>query len=111
MPLAAAEVMGSVTEVRMLGAALEDADLFEMKLEDVMGPALQTIGTGQSIEIAVEALDTATALLVLDGGRPTAVISRSDLLRYLSETSDAALPDGPATVSYTHLTLPTTPYV
>lgn len=94
MPLAAAEVMGSVTEVRLLGAALEDADLFEMPVEDVMGPALHTIGIGQSIELAVEALDTATALLVLDGGRPTAVISRSDLLRYLSETADSPLDHG-----------------
>jgi predicted transcriptional regulator len=49
-----------------------------------MGPRLPTIGIGQPLELAVEMLDRAPALVVLAGGRPHVVLARSDVLRYLS---------------------------
>jgi cystathionine beta-synthase len=48
----------------------------------VMGPRLPTIGVGQTIELAVHMLEAAPALLVLSGGRPLAVITRTDILSY-----------------------------
>ena len=44
-------------------------------VEKVMGPRLPTIGIGQPLELAVEMLDTAPALVVLAGGRPHVVLS------------------------------------
>ena len=47
-----------------------------------MSPKLPTIGIGQSIERALEMLHGAPALLVLSGGRPLSVITRTDVLAY-----------------------------
>ena len=84
MPLAAAEVMGSVNELRLMEASFADDGVLDRPVEEVMNPAIPTIGVGQPIELAVELLDHATALLVLDGGRPRTVISRTDVLNFLS---------------------------
>ena len=48
-----------------------------------MGPRLPTIGVGQKVELAVEMLDTSPALLVLSGGRPLSVLTRTDILTLL----------------------------
>ena len=84
MPLAAAEVMGSIDELRLMERVFADASVLDEPVEDVMSPALATIGTGQPVELAVELLDNASALLVLDGGRPRTVLARTDVLRFLS---------------------------
>jgi cystathionine beta-synthase len=47
-----------------------------------MGPKLPTIGVGQKVSKAVEMLDGAPALLVLSGGRPLSVLTRTDVLTY-----------------------------
>jgi cystathionine beta-synthase len=47
-----------------------------------MGPPLPTIGVGQKLELAVQMLETAPALLVLSGGRPLSVLTRTDVLSY-----------------------------
>ena len=85
MPLAAAEVMGSVSELRLMDLAFDAEAVLDKSVEDIMGPPLPTIGSGQPLALAVEMLDSAAALLVLDGGRPRAVISRTDLLSFLSQ--------------------------
>lgn len=83
-PLAAAEVMGSVNELRLMEVAFGDAGVLDQPVEDYMTDPLPTIGTGEPIEMAVEHLDGATALLVLSGGRPCTVLTRSDVLNHLS---------------------------
>ncbi|MGZ4765541.1 MAG: hypothetical protein ACXVH5_06475 [Ilumatobacteraceae bacterium] len=47
-----------------------------------MSPKLPTIGVGQKVALAVEMLDKSPALLVLSGGRPLSVLTRTDLLTY-----------------------------
>ncbi|RMH85677.1 MAG: cystathionine beta-synthase [Actinomyces sp.] len=84
MPLAAAEVMGAVNELRLMDMVFDSPAVLDKTVEDVMGPPLPTIGIGQPVALAVEMLDTCSALLVLDGGRPRAVISSSDLLSFLT---------------------------
>ncbi len=84
MPLAAAEVMGSVDELRLMDRLYADPGALSEPVEKVMSPPLTTVGIGQPVKFAVDLLDTGTALLVLDGGRPRAVITRSDVLSYLS---------------------------
>jgi cystathionine beta-synthase len=83
MPLAAAEVQGSVSELFLMERAFGGDDVLSKTVEEVMAPALPTIGVGEPIELAVKRLDQAPALMVLDGGRPRTVISRTDVLSYL----------------------------
>ena len=84
MPLAAAEVMGSIDELRIMESAFAETSILSESVESVMSPKLPTIGIGQSVEMAVSLLDLAPALLVLDGGRPRTVLARADLLSFLS---------------------------
>lgn len=90
MPLANAEVTGSVSELRLMELAFDTDTVLDKTVEDVMGPRLRTIGSGQPVALAVEMLDTCQALLVLDGGRPRAVISSSDVLSFLSAAARSA---------------------
>jgi cystathionine beta-synthase len=83
-PLAAAEVLGAVDELALMDLAIRDDSVLDAPVEKVMGPRLPTIGIGQPLELAVEMLDSAPALVVLAGGRPHVVLSRTDVLRYLS---------------------------
>ena len=87
MPLAAAEVMGSVSELRLMELAFETEAVLDKTVEDIMGPRLKTIGSGQPVALAVEMLESCPALLVLDGGRPKAVVSSSDVLTFLSQNA------------------------
>lgn len=82
-PFANAEVSGAVDELDLMDAFFRDPDVLDTPVERVMGPKLPTIGFGQKVALAVEMLDTSPALLVLSGGRPLSVITRTDVLAYL----------------------------
>ncbi len=84
MPVAAAEVVGAVSELWLMNQAYEHEDLLDMQIEDIMQAPLPTIGIGEPVDRAVGMLERAPALLVIDGGRPRTVISRTDVLEYLS---------------------------
>ena len=84
MPLANAEVFGAIDELRIMEAAFGDATVLDRSVNEVMSARMPTVGIGQSVEVAVEMLDSAAALLVLDGGRPCTVLARADLLSFLS---------------------------
>ena len=83
MPLAAVEVMGSVHELQLMALAF-DGDLLSQPVENVMSRPLEQIGIGEPVALAVAKLERSPALLVLDGGRPRAVVSSTDVLGYLS---------------------------
>ncbi|MGH9112975.1 MAG: cystathionine beta-synthase [Acidimicrobiales bacterium] len=85
MPLAAAEILGAVDELALMELAFRDPSVMDQQVEKVMGPRLPTIGIGQPLALAVELLDRAGALVVLAGGRPHVVLSRSDVLNHLSQ--------------------------
>lgn len=91
MPLAAAEVQGAIDELHLMERAFHGDNLLDKPAEQVMGPKLATIGAGEPIELAVTKLDRSPALLVLDGGRPRGVVTRSDILAYLQERDALAL--------------------
>ena len=88
-PFATAEVSGSVDELVLMDAAFREPSLMDTPVEKVMGPKLPTIGVGQPLSLAVEMLDHAPALLALSGGRPLAVLTRTDVLQFLSHTGPA----------------------
>jgi len=86
-PFAAAEVAGSVDELDLMAAIARDPATLNAPVEDVMGPHLPTIGVGQAVSRAIELLAANPALLVLSGGRPLSVLTRSDLLTYFERRS------------------------
>jgi cystathionine beta-synthase len=96
-PFAAAEVSGAVDELELMEAIARDPSVMGTAVEKVMGPSLPTIGVGQRVEWAVKMLESAPALLVLSGGRPLAVITRTDILSYfeaVADDADVEIPDG-----------------
>jgi len=89
-PLAAAEVMGSVSETQLLDLAFTDASAIDQLVGDVAGPALPTVGSGEEVDVAVESLERAPAVLVLDSGHPVGILTRSDLLEFLAQRPASA---------------------
>jgi cystathionine beta-synthase len=82
-PLVAAEVMGAVHDRGLLEKAFDNPALLDTPVRDAMDPPLPTDGSGVSIELAVERLETAGAVLVLDAGHPVGILTRSDVLEFL----------------------------
>jgi cystathionine beta-synthase len=87
-PFAAAEVSGAVDELALMDSVFRDPSTMDMPVEKAMSPKLPTIGVGQKLSRAVEMLEHAPALLVLSGGRPLAVLSRTDVLSYLEAAAN-----------------------
>lgn len=83
-PFAAAEVSGAVDELVLMDAVFRDPSIFDTPVEKVMGPKLPTVGIGQPLAMVVEMLERAPAVLVLSGGRPLCVLTRTDVLTFLS---------------------------
>ncbi len=83
-PLALAEVVGTVSDRRLLERALADPAIIEEMVGVVMDPPLPTMGAGEPIDTAAARLSEASAVLVLDDGHPTGIVTRSDLLEFLA---------------------------
>ncbi len=83
-PVVLAEVVGAVTERDLMEQVFADSSALERSIGDVMGEPLPTIGIGEQVQIAVDRLEKAPALLVLDRGHPVGVITRSDVLAALA---------------------------
>jgi cystathionine beta-synthase len=83
-PLALAEVVGTVSERGLLEAALADPGGLDAPVEAVMDAPLPMIGSGEPVDVAANRLGEASAVLVLDAGHPTGIVTRSDLLDFLA---------------------------
>ena len=88
-PVAAAEVVGAVHDRELMQLAVADPALLDASVEDVMGPPLPTVGSGEPMDLAVKRLEDAPAGLVLDRGHPVGVITRSDALAFLAQAGAA----------------------
>jgi cystathionine beta-synthase len=83
-PVMAAEVVGSVVDRELLDAVFADRAALDAPLGSFMGAPLPTAGAGEPLPVALAALEKASALLVLDDGKPVGILTRSDLLGYLA---------------------------
>ena len=79
-PVMAAEVVGSVSERGLLGALFGRKARPADAVESVMEPPLPVLGATEPVGTAVRLLVDGDALLVLDDGKPTGVLTRQDLL-------------------------------
>jgi cystathionine beta-synthase len=79
-----------VQELLLMERVFRSAETLDLPVEAVMNPPMPTVGIGQPVELAVDALQTAPAVLVLAGGRPRDVITRTDVLTFLSPDAEEA---------------------
>lgn len=84
-PVMAGEVAGSVSERELLSAVFEGRAQLADAVALHMSPPLPLIGDGEHLSAAAEVLRDADAVMVVEGGKPVGVITRHDLLGYLSE--------------------------
>jgi cystathionine beta-synthase len=84
-PVMAAEVVGSVNEADLLDALFGAHAHLADKVETHMSAPLPMVGAGEAVQVAVTALEGSDAVVVVDDGKPVGVITRQDVLGYLSE--------------------------
>ena len=83
-PVKVAEVVGSVAERELLSAAFSDPSVLDAEVGKVMSKPLPMVGVGEPVDAAVHALEQAGAVLVLDAGHPVGILTRTDLLHFLT---------------------------
>jgi cystathionine beta-synthase len=83
-PVMAAEVAGSVSERALLDSLFAGTAKLADQVDAHMSPPLPTIGASEGVKEAIEALETADALLVQEDGRPVGVLTRADLLTFIA---------------------------
>jgi cystathionine beta-synthase len=83
LPLSLAEVVGSVSDRLLLERSLHHPEIFDQPVSSVMEPPLATIGQGETVDQVADRLRASSAVLVLDGGHPVGILTRSDVLSFL----------------------------
>ena len=84
-PVVMGEVVGAIDEKSLVDAVFSGRAKLTDALAEFIAPPLGLIGMHESVGAARTALATADALLVVHDGKPAAVLTRQDLLTYLSE--------------------------
>ncbi|MCU1407481.1 MAG: cystathionine beta-synthase [Glaciihabitans sp.] len=83
-PVVIGEVVGAIDEKALLEHVFSGAAKMSDPLADFVGAPLGLIGVHESVSAARTALGGADALLVVDDGKPAGVLTRHDLLSFLS---------------------------
>jgi cystathionine beta-synthase len=84
-PVMAGEVAGSVSERELLSAVFEGRANLADAVGLHMSPPLPMIGAGEPISSLAKALRDLDAVMVVEEGKPAGVITRYDLLGFLSD--------------------------
>jgi cystathionine beta-synthase len=84
-PVVMGEVVGALDERALVQAVLSGSAAMTDAVKEFIGAPLGLIGVHESISAAQTALTAADALLVTSDGKPAAVLTRHDLLVFLSE--------------------------
>ena len=83
-PVVLGEVAGALHEEELLELVFSGQAKLTDKVSSVVGESLPLIGVNEPVAAARSAFATAPAMLVTDGGKALGVITRTDLLTYLS---------------------------
>jgi cystathionine beta-synthase len=83
-PIMAAEVAGAVSTKALMDALYVGHARLADRIEQHMEPPFPSLGANEPVTKAVEVLEKADALMVLDDGKPVGVLTRQDLLGHLA---------------------------
>jgi cystathionine beta-synthase len=83
-PVMAAEVVGSIVEHDLLDALVTGKAAPDDEVAGLMSPPLPMVGSGEPVSVVARALGGAGAAIVLIDGKPAGVITRQDVLTFLS---------------------------
>jgi cystathionine beta-synthase len=83
-PVVIGEVAGAINEKNLVELVFTGEAAMTDSISKFVGKPLEIIGVHESVTQAREALGTSDALLVVDDGKPVAVLTRYDLLNFLS---------------------------
>ena len=86
-PVMAGEVAGSVSERDLVSAVFEGRAKLNDAVAKHMSPPLPLIGAGEPVSAAAKMLRECDAVMVVEEGKPAGVLTRHDLLGYLSDES------------------------
>ena len=84
-PVMAGEVAGSVSERELLSAVFEGRAKLADAVSQHMGPPLPLIGARDAVGAVASMLARVDAAMVVEDGKPVGVITRHDLLGFLSD--------------------------
>ena len=90
-PVMAGEVAGSVSERDLLSAVFEGRAHLTDPVSKHMSPSFPLIGSGESVSALTKELESTDALMVVEDGKPIGVITRHDLLGFLSASGIPAV--------------------
>jgi len=84
MPLAVAEVIGSVSEDSLREKSLEAHDILERAIEELMDQPLPIIGVGEALDVVAHKMEKSPVALVLVAGKPHTLLTRVQVLQSIS---------------------------
>jgi cystathionine beta-synthase len=84
-PVTAGEVAGSVSERELLSAVFEGRAKLADAVAQHMSPPMPLIGAGELVSALAKALRECDAVMVVEEGKPVGVVTRHDLLGFLSD--------------------------
>jgi len=84
-PVMAAEVVGAVVEKDLLDALFTGKAKLADPVDTHMSAPLPIVGAGESVQSAIDALQSSDGVVVIEDGRPLGVLTRQDLLGYLAD--------------------------
>jgi cystathionine beta-synthase len=82
------EVIGSINDVAVMQAVFDHADILHKEVREVMGRAFPALDASAEIDRAYKLLTLAnSAIVVYDGKEPVGVITRQDVISFLSSNA------------------------
>ena len=82
-PVMVGEVAGAVSERDLLAALFAGKAHLADPVEKHMGAPLPLVGAGEPVSTLRSTLESADAIMVVEGGKPVGVLTRADLLSFL----------------------------
>ena len=79
-----AQFVGSIRERELLDRIFRDPDALQAGVAEVMGPPIAMVEFDEPVDLAFEALQQGTAVLVVKAGQVLGVLTRADLLEFLA---------------------------
>ncbi|MFN2459666.1 MAG: cystathionine beta-synthase [Candidatus Velthaea sp.] len=82
------EVVGSINDVAVMQAVFDQSDIVHKPVREVMGRPFPMLETDVEVDRAYKLLTLANpAIVVTDGGRPVGVLTRQDIISFLSSNA------------------------